>query len=240
MLLRKNVFSYWGLILFLLVIAACKGELTDGLDFIEESNVPTITTRIEVKELPVAIRSYVDTHFAETLISKSLRYQHDKSITYGVFLQSGVFLLFAPNGLLLALDKDGVESGDRDGQEILASELPNTIIQYIIDNYPNAIILFAEKEKDGQYEIYLDKEVELHFNEVGDFISKEQDDDDDGLIIPREDDDDGDNDNDDGIPNNMEDDDDDGDGTSDDDDDSGGTSDDDDDDDGNSSDDDDG
>ena len=227
MLQRRNSFFFWGLFLCILFLS-CRGELTDGLDFTEESNAQTVTIRIAKEELPAIIRSYIETHFTDALISKSLRYQHRQSISYGVFFQSGEFLLFAPNGLLLALDRDGIESKDKDGQEILASELPSSIIQYVVEHYPTAIILFAEKENNGYYEIYLDNNIELHFNEVGNFITKEQDDDDDGQLNNRDDDDD------DGTS-----DDDDDDGTNDDDDDDG-TNDDDDDDDGTNGDDDDG
>jgi len=212
MLLEKNNFFYWGLFFCLLFIGvSCRGTLNDDLDFIEDSNVQTITTQIGVEELPAAIQSYIAMHYAQALIHKTLRYQHDKSTSYGIFLQSGEFLLFAPNGQLLAIDRDGIEENmDRDGQEILAGDLPVLILQYILENYPNAVILFTEKETDG-YEIYLDNNIELHFDEVGNFLDEQQDDDDDGSSSSSDDDDD---DN-----SNNSDDDDDGDNSSTDDDD---------------------
>ena len=172
---------------------SCNGDLNEGLDFIEESNATAITTIITAQDLPINISNYISNNFAESTILKVERYQHSTNISYGVQLDSGEILLFTPNGILLALDKDGLSTTeDKDGEEVSASELPISIIDYILSQYPFAVILFAERENGNEYEIYLDNGVELHFDEAGNLISMESDDDDDG------DSDDGDSDDDDG------------------------------------------
>lgn len=191
---------------------ACSG-LSEEPTFTEETNAPLISTPIASDDLPLNIRNYLEEHFMNVLIVEVLKHNHQGVISYSVTLVSGEYLLFTPNGVLLAIDRDGQSnSADQDGMEIRAMNIPVAILQYIIENYPNAVILFSEEEDDGQFEIYLDNGLELHFDKDGNFISTENDDDDDGLGAMEESDDD-----DDGNGDDDDDDDDDGNNSDDDD-----------------------
>ena len=217
-MLKKHPTFFWVL---LFCFISCNGNLNEGLDFVEESNAAAITTIIAAQDLPVNISNYVLNNFSESAILKIERHQHRTNISYEIQLDSGELLLFTPNGILLALDRDGLSTTeDKDGQEVSASELPIAIINYILSQYQFAVILFAEKENGNEYEIYLDNGIELHFDEAGNLITTERDDDDDGS--PSSIDDDDDDDDDDGSnSDNDNDDDDDGSSNDNDDDDDG-------------------
>lgn len=188
MIKRGYLLFFWLLIISSYI--ACSG-LSDEPTFTEETNAPFISTSIASSNLPLNIRNYLEEHFLDILIVESLKHNHQGVISYSVTLVSGEHLLFTPNGILLAIDRDGQNgTADQDGMEIRAMNLPVAILQYIIENYPNAVILFTEEESDGQFEIYLDNGLELHFDKDGNFISTENDDDDDGLGAMEESDDD--------------------------------------------------
>lgn len=169
---------------------ACNG-LSDIPSYEEETNAASISTIIANDDLPLNIRNYLNNNFPDIASTEILRHNHQGVISYSVALISGEYLLFSPNGILLAIDRDGQDSsGDQDGNEILSSNLPVAILQYVVGNYPNTIILFTEKESDGSYEIYLDNGIELHFDSEGNFINAENDNDDDGVGVGVEVDDD--------------------------------------------------
>jgi len=169
---------------------ACN-DLTDIPTYVEETNAASISTKIAADDLPLNIRNYLNNHFPSIASIDILRHNHQGVISYSVALISGEYLLFSLNGILLAIDRDGQDSSvDQDGNEILSSNLPVAILQYVVENYPNTVILFTEKESDGSYEIYLDNGIELHFDSEGAFIDAENDNDDDGVGIEADDDDD--------------------------------------------------
>lgn len=195
--------------LFCLMLLACN-EPSDIATFEEETNALSIKTRVSQEDLPANINTYLSTNFPDTEMTEAFRHNNQGTISYSILLVDGIRLLFSPNGILLAIDDDGQDMfEDRDGNEILAANLPPTIIKYIVENFPDTIILFTEKEEDG-YEIYLSNGLELHFDEDGNFISAENDNDDDGVGEEQDDDDDGENDD-------SDDDDDDGNSSDDDD-----------------------
>ncbi len=197
---------FWGLLC--LVFLACNGT-SDIPTFEEETNAISIATRVNYEDLPSNIQAYLSAYFPDIDIKEALRHNHQGSISYSIVLVDGVQLLFTLNGMLLALDRDGQDASvDRDGSEILAVNLPTDILKFIVENFPDTIILFAEEEETG-YEIYLNNGLELHFDIDGNFISAENDNDDDGVGVQMDEDDDGANDDsdDDDDGNNSDDDD---------------------------------
>lgn len=76
------------------------------------------------------------------------------------------------------------DSDDDDDREvnIPVSQLPQTILDYVTENYPNLTITEAEVEynRSGDvvgYEIELSNELELYFDAEGNLIRKDSDDD---------------------------------------------------------------
>ena len=68
--------------------------------------------------------------------------------------------------------EDGDEEDEEEGQEIDPSQLPQPILDYISENYPNALIEEAEQYADGSYEVELDNDVELLFDSNGNFLGE--------------------------------------------------------------------
>jgi hypothetical protein len=76
-------------------------------------------------------------------------------------------------------DNDGTNDSDEDynggngidGSNIDPSSLPQTILDYITQNYTNSTIIEAEIESNGNYEVSLSNGVELYFDQDGNFLS---------------------------------------------------------------------
>lgn len=69
---------------------------------------------------------------------------------------------------------------DRD-EHVAIEDLPEAILDYIAENYPDSTIEEAEREKNRHgdiiYEVELDTGEELTFDEAGNFLGVEEDDD---------------------------------------------------------------
>ncbi|MGB1241275.1 MAG: PepSY-like domain-containing protein [Chitinophagales bacterium] len=59
-------------------------------------------------------------------------------------------------------------------KSIPVEELPSLITDYIAANYPTAVILEAEQEDDGEYEVTLDNGLEIKFDADGNFLEEEK------------------------------------------------------------------
>ena len=72
---------------------------------------------------------------------------------------------------------------------IPTASLPQPILDYISTNYPDVMVVKAEQELNGNYEVYLENGLELIFNENGDFLGIDNDGDDnygDSTINPED------------------------------------------------------
>ncbi len=85
-------------------------------------------------------------------------------------------------------DDDGGETGTevdlnltapRSDDHINTAALPQAILDYITTNYPNNTIWKAEIEDNNNYEVELNDETELVFDQQGNFLGIDDDDDDD-------------------------------------------------------------
>ena len=80
-------------------------------------------------------------------------------------------------------DNDGTNDSDEsyndgngtDGSYIDPASLPQTILDYITNNYPNASITKAEIKGNGNYEVSLNNGIELSFDQNGNFLSMDDD-----------------------------------------------------------------
>ncbi len=64
------------------------------------------------------------------------------------------------------------EAEEEEGEEIDPDSLPQQVLDYIVENYPDAQIVEAELYPNGDYEVELDDEVELVFDSAGNFLGE--------------------------------------------------------------------
>ena len=87
-------------------------------------------------------------------------------------LSNGVELYFNSNGdFLMTGNDDNGGNDDNDSSNIDPASLPQIILDYITQNYPNTTITEAEIESNGNYEVSLSNDVELYFDQDGNFLS---------------------------------------------------------------------
>lgn len=125
---------------------------------------------VSLSNLPQSIKDYVNNnHSGESIVKAELEMEDGQDV-YEVYLSNGMELYFDTNGNYLSMDDDN--------SHINISALPQSIKDYINNNYPNATILYAEKDyDDGQkaYEVKLDNGMELEFDSNGNLLSSDDD-----------------------------------------------------------------
>lgn len=124
------------------------------------------------------IRDFVEEHFSGATIEEAER---ENNGNIEIELSNDVELIFDADGNFLGRTDDS-DDDDKDDDDIAASDLPQTIIDYINENYPDNSIIEAEKEDDGGFEVTLNNGVEIEFDAEGNFEEVEDhngDDDDD-------------------------------------------------------------
>ncbi len=201
----KKILFFLSLSLAVFFVACTKDIPTE---IVTTTDVQAFSTPIDPADLPQAILDYIAANYPDATITEAEQETEDGNIVYEVNLNSGEELIFAPDGTLLAVGSNDGNEGDtdNDGTQISLGDLPQAIIEYIATNYPDAVIIFAELEFDGTYEVYLGNGIELHFDANGVFVSMSDDNDDDGAgdndddnDVDGDDDDNGDDDDGDGI-----------------------------------------
>lgn len=148
--------------------------LSNGMELYFDSNgnylgMDDDSSYISVSALPQSIKDYISNNYPNAAILYTEEEYDDGQTIYEVKLDNGMELEFDSNGNLLSLDDD----------DIPISQLPQAIIDYVSNHYPNNTIVEAEFEfENGQkmYEVELDNELELYFDMNGNFIKSEQDD----------------------------------------------------------------
>ncbi len=133
---------------------------------------------LTLSEIPENILDFIEDNFPGVQIDEAER---ENNGNYEIELENDVELIFSSNGEFLGQAEDENED-DFDDDEIDPADLPQNILDYLSANYPDNIIIEAEIEDDGEYEVTLDNGVELEFDADGNFISAEDgngDDDDD-------------------------------------------------------------
>ncbi|SFN72042.1 PepSY-like domain-containing protein [Salegentibacter flavus] len=133
---------------------------------------------LDPSELPQNIQDFIAQYFPGVGIDEAER---ENNGNYEVELNNDVELIFNADGEFLGKGEDEDDAYDDDDEDIDPADLPQVILDYIAENYPEQTIIEAEKEDDG-YEVTLNNGVELEFDVDGAFISAEDkngDDDDD-------------------------------------------------------------
>ena len=146
-------------------------------------------TIIDPSLLPQEIHDYVAATYPGETIIRAEAYPNG----FEVLLSSGVELEFDLDGNFIEISGGG-GNGDvngEDGEDIDPSELPQTILNFITTNYPDAVIVNAEIDMEG-YDVTLSNGLKLEFDLDGNFIEvsghsdddNDDDDDDDEVIDP--------------------------------------------------------
>lgn len=133
---------------------------------------------IDPSELPQNILDFIAEYFPGIGIDEA---ELENNGNYEVELNNDMELIFNANGDFLGQAVDEDDDYDGDDDDIDPSELPQSVLDYIAENYPGKTIIEAEREDDG-FEVTLNNGVELEFALDGTFISAEDnngDDDDD-------------------------------------------------------------
>ncbi|SOC79924.1 Putative beta-lactamase-inhibitor-like, PepSY-like [Salinimicrobium sediminis] len=133
---------------------------------------------IAAANLPEKIRNFISTHFAGASIEEA---ELENNGNYEIELSTDVKLVFNANGDFLGRVDDD-DNDDKDDEDIAVADLPQSIRDYIAENYPDNSIIEAEKEDDGTFEVTLNNGMELKFDAEGNFVSVDDhngDDDDD-------------------------------------------------------------
>ena len=116
----------------------------------------------DVKKLPVTAREFIKKQFPETSISY---FKIDKDLfsapKYDVKLADGMEIEFDSQGEWTEIDCKP--------RAVPSSLIPNTIMQYMKQQYANHHIVKIERDRKG-YELTLDNGLEVEFDQYGGFI----------------------------------------------------------------------
>ncbi|TBW27827.1 PepSY-like domain-containing protein [Gramella sp. KN1008] len=125
---------------------------------------------IDPSDLPQNILDFISTYYPGINIEEA---ELENNGNYEVELDNDIELIFDGNGNFLgqAQDENDDDQGE-DEENINPSELPQVILDYIAENYPDNSIIEAEKD-DDEYEVTLNNGVELEFDLEGNFLSEE-------------------------------------------------------------------
>jgi len=121
---------------------------------------------VNVADLPSSISDYITNNYPDNNIVKAEKEIEDGAQVYEITLNNGYELYFSLDGTFLKLEIDS--------SYVNVDDLPQSILDYITNNYPEANILVVEKDTDDgetEYEVYLDNGTELKFNGNGDLTS---------------------------------------------------------------------
>lgn len=111
-------------------------------------------------EIPTAITTYVNTHFADNTIDRAVKDMDNNTIEYDIYLSGNFTLEF--NADYEIIDIDGVTA-------LPDSVIPPAILIYVNENYPQQFIRGWELEMDYQ-QVELNNNIELEFTMTGEFI----------------------------------------------------------------------
>ncbi|TRO65255.1 PepSY-like domain-containing protein [Christiangramia sabulilitoris] len=125
---------------------------------------------IPVEEIPQNILDFINSNFPGIEIDEAER---ENNGNYEIELENDVELIFDANGNFLGRAEDENEDDDEDDEDIDPANLPQNVLDYISENYPDNTIIEAEIEDDGGYEVTLNNGVELEFDAAGNFQSAE-------------------------------------------------------------------
>ena len=176
-------------ILFLLLtvafFAACEKEADTSLDndrLIEEMALSTDRMDVEPQNLPGSLRDFVSEQFFDTYIETAFQVMERG---FALNLGNGISLFADEEGRILEfrgerpndrLGPDGPHGpchrlGEGFGRPVGISDLPNAIIRYINENYPEAEPTRAKWHRE-HFIVLINRSVVLVFDEQGAFVNE--------------------------------------------------------------------
>jgi hypothetical protein len=138
---------------------------------------------IPVEELLASIIMYVEENYPMISIKEA---SMENNGHYEITLGDKTVLIFDANGEFLGVgvdenDQDGdgeYEWGDGDhhddGDSIDPAQLPENVLTYLADTYPDLTIMHAEVESEGYYEVTMSNGLEVYFDAEGNFVSTDE------------------------------------------------------------------
>ena len=149
-------------------------ELSDGTDLyfdvdgnflFAEAPGDDDDTPVAVGDLPAAVTDYISMNYP------------DATITEAEMEDDGTIEVELDNGLEIYFDADGnFLSAETDEENVDVTELPMTITSYVAANYPDATIIEAEVEDDGNFKLHLSNGTEVWFDADGNFLFEDLED----------------------------------------------------------------
>jgi hypothetical protein len=130
-------------------------------------------------EIPAEIKNYIQDYFSENTILSAVKETDDNVITYEIDLSREIDLEFDSSFQIIEIEAD---------TQLPDAVIPQAILTYVIQNYPNNFIVSWELEASFQY-VELNNERELKFDLNGVFINADggSDDTDPGDVVLSED-----------------------------------------------------
>ena len=115
---------------------------------------------LDYNELPNVAKSFINNHFGDNEVRSVIKEYADLTYHYEVYLTDGTKIEFKKNGEWREVENrvEGVPT----------SILPAGIISYVQENYGSYFIVSVER--DRQYDIELNNDLDLDFTLDGDFI----------------------------------------------------------------------
>jgi uncharacterized membrane protein YkoI len=168
----KNIWFISMLLIGLISLNACEKDDSDDMNNNGDDSInKSVMFSNSTSDYPDAIDVYISANYQGASVHEVyLRQFADGSVYYEVELNNGVELYFDGDGNYLGMDDDG--------DDVSTTDLPQSIVDYINNNYPDETIVQAEIDmENGQmvYEVYLSNGLELYFDENGAFISSDDD-----------------------------------------------------------------
>lgn len=111
-------------------------------------------------EIPAEIMAYLNEHFASNVIIRALKEMDDNTVEYEIYLDGDYELEFNENFEIISIE--GIT-------ELPDSVIPQSILDYVTQNYPNDFIVEWELEDDHQ-QVELSNGIEIKFTLNGEFI----------------------------------------------------------------------
>lgn len=115
---------------------------------------------IDESELPLSVKTYLETHFADCNILKVAKDTEDGQPSIDIDLDCGVNIEFYATGQVI--DIDGTS-------KLPDSVIPDEILAYTATHYPNDFIIGWDLEGDRQ-QVELNTDIELEFDMDGNFL----------------------------------------------------------------------
>ena len=125
---------------------------------------------VSMQDLPQGVQQFIYSHFTGVSVSKAC--VKEKGV-HKVMLTQGYEVEFDRNGNWKEIENDLHAALPAS----VVGLLPQTAVDYMNRNYPNAAVYSIDREHNGyEVKLHADRMVELHFDKNGNFLRKKMED----------------------------------------------------------------